>query len=266
MSDEAAVKRTEKLAGGVDAENAAFEARKIQRQCDFDNRKARIARAHAAVRKRVMDEIGELHGQSKYKIQASTLEAERLRDDALANTVVTLENFRQAAAHGAEVLDGLTLAARSAFGGCGKFRRLLSPTAEWPEPDLSPDENKLFEEFQRLQKKIGGDVGQFKKFPLPKIFKFLPIWLLTILLLAVGAAFFVLPRFQREMSFPNRRRESPWARSRLSGRFIFWESRGDAAGENHRRRSGEGAARAGRRRGKGRVALPAGSGADSGRI
>jgi hypothetical protein len=46
-----------------------------------------------------------------------------------------------------------------------------------------------------LQKKTGEDVGQFKKFPLPKIFKFAPIWLLTILLLAAGAAAFVLPRF-----------------------------------------------------------------------
>jgi hypothetical protein len=196
LSDEATVKRTEKLAAGINGECAAFEARKIQRQLDFDNRKARIARAHAAVRKQVLDEIGELHGRSKYKIQASTLEAERLRDDALANTVVTLENFRHAAAHGGEVLNGLTLAARSALGGSGKFRRLLSPTTKWPDPDLSPDENKLFEEFQRLQKKIGGDVEQFKKFPLPKIFKFLPIWLLTILSLAVVAAFIVLPRFR----------------------------------------------------------------------
>ena len=195
LSDDAAVRRAEKLAGGVDAENAAFEARKIQRQLDFDNRKARIARAHAAVRKRVMDEIGELHGKSKYKIQASTLEAERSRDDALAQTVVTLENFRQNVIHGHDALDAQVLTARSALGGCGKFRRLLSPTAKWPEPDLSPDENQLFEEFQRLLKKSGGDVAQFKKFPLPKIFKFLPIWLLTILLLAAGAAAFVLPRF-----------------------------------------------------------------------
>ena len=195
LSDEAAVKRTEKLAGGVDRENAAFEAGKIKRQCDFDNRKARIARAHAAVRKRVMDEIGEQHGQSKYKIQASTLEAEHHRDDALAGTVVTLENFRHNAAHGSEVLDELTMAARKVFGGCGKFRRLLSQEQRRRESDLSPDENKLFEESQRLQKKISGDVGQFKKFPLPTIFKFIPIWLVTVLLLAVVTAFFVLPHF-----------------------------------------------------------------------
>jgi DNA segregation ATPase FtsK/SpoIIIE-like protein len=194
LSDEAAVKRTEKLADAVDRENAAFEAGQFKRQSDFENRKARVARAHAAVRKRVMDEIGEQHGQSKYKIQASTLEAERLRDEALAQTVVTLENFRQATARGAEVLDGLAKKARKAFGGYGNFRRLLSPNHQWPEPDLSPDENKLFEEFQRSLKTTAIDFDQFKKFLLPGFFKFVPIWLVTILLLAVAAAFFVLPR------------------------------------------------------------------------
>jgi len=75
LSDEAAVKRTEKLAGAVDRENAEFEERKIRGQAKYENRKARINQAHAAVRKGVMDEIGEQHGHLKYKIQASTLEA-----------------------------------------------------------------------------------------------------------------------------------------------------------------------------------------------
>jgi len=198
LADEAGVKRAEKLANDIDRENAAFEAGKIKRQSDYENRKARIARAHAAVRKRVMDEIGEQHGQSKYKIQASTLGAERLRDDALAQTVVTLENFRQAAAQGAGPLDELTKSARRAFGGCGKFRRLLSPSRQWPEPDLSLDENKLFEEFQRLQKKTGGDIEQFKKFLLPQLFRFLPVWLVMFVLLA-SVASLVMAHFAAKM-------------------------------------------------------------------
>ena len=194
LADEADVKRAEKLASDVDRENAAFEAGNIKRQSDYENRKARIARAHAAVRKRVMDEIGEQHGQSKYKIQASTLEAERLRDDALAQTVVTLENFRQIVAVAAGTLDLLTKSARKAFGGYGNFRRQFSPNQKWPEPDLSPDEDKLFTQFQDLLEKTANNLEQFKKYPLPLIFKFAPVWLVTILLLAVGVAFFVLPR------------------------------------------------------------------------
>jgi hypothetical protein len=184
LSDEAAVKRTEKLAAGVDRENAEFAERKNRRQANYENRKARINQAHAAVRKRVMDEIGEQHGQSKYKIQASTLEAERFRDDALAGTVTTLEHFRQASAQSAGALDELTKSARKAFGGCGKFRRLLSPSHKWPEPDLSPDENQLFEQRQKLQEKIRADLAQFNKFPLPMISRFFPAWLAMLVLLA----------------------------------------------------------------------------------
>ncbi len=200
-SDEAVLKRTEKLANAVDGEHAEYAERKARCQATYENRKVRIARAHAAVRKRVMDEIGEQHGQSKYKIQASTLEAERRRDDALAQTVVTLENFRQATAQSAGSLDDLTQSARRAFGGCGKFWRLLSPTTAWPEPDLSSDENKLFEEFLRLQKKSGDDIGQFNKMLLPKIFRFLPVWLVTLLLLA-SVAVLVMAHFAVNMIVP----------------------------------------------------------------
>jgi hypothetical protein len=201
LADDTAVKRSGKLADSIVRENETYEAAQIKRQSDFENRKARIARAHAAVRKRVMDEIGEQHGQSKYKIQASTLEAERLRDDALAQTVVALENFRQAAAHGVEFLDGLAKSARRAFGGCAKFRRLLSPNYKWPQPDFSPDEDKLFEEFQRLQKQTAGDIGQFKKFLLPKIFRFIPVWLIAVVLLA-GVAVLVMAHLQVKMIVP----------------------------------------------------------------
>ena len=48
LADEAGMKRSSKLAGGVDRENAAFEERKRQLQINYDNRKARINRAHAA--------------------------------------------------------------------------------------------------------------------------------------------------------------------------------------------------------------------------
>jgi DNA segregation ATPase FtsK/SpoIIIE, S-DNA-T family len=194
LSDEAGVKRTETLADAVDRENAAFEERKVRCQTNYANRKARINQVHAAVRKRVMDEIGERHGQLKYRIQASTLEAERRRDDALANTVSTLENFRNDTAESAGALDELTRSARRAFSGCGKFRRLLSPNRKWPEPDLAPDENQLFERQQKLQEKIRGDLKRFRRSPLPLVFRFLPIWLVMLVFLA-GVAALVLAQY-----------------------------------------------------------------------
>jgi S-DNA-T family DNA segregation ATPase FtsK/SpoIIIE len=201
LADEAAVTRSSNLAESVDRENAAFEERKRKSQIHCDNRKDRITRAHAAVRKRVMDEISEQHGRFQFKIQASTLEAERIRDEALAGTVVTLENFRNATAESAGVLEELARSARRAFGGSGKFRRRLSPKRKWPEPDLSPDENNLFEQQRQLQDKIRGGLKRFGQFPLPWIFRFIPVWLVTLLFLA-GAAVLVMNRFQVKMVVP----------------------------------------------------------------
>ena len=195
LADEASARRAAKLADAVERENVEFEERKARCQANYENRKARINQAHAAVRKRVMDEIGEEHGRSKYKIQASTMEAERNRDDALTQTVTTLEDFRRWTAESRDVLEQLTQAARRTFGGCGKFRRWLSPNYKWPQPDLAPDENKLAEEVQSLQAKALADLERLNSFPLLKIFRFIPIWLVTLLLLGVVAAFFALPHF-----------------------------------------------------------------------
>ena len=203
LSDEAAAKNSEKLGDAVDAENAAFAERKQRHQANYANRKARINRAHAAVRKRALDEIGEQHGQLRYNIQASTLEAERRRDEALAGTAATLENFRQATADSAGVLDDLENFARRAFGGCRKFRRFLSPGRKWPDPDLSPDENQLFERQQKLQEKFRSDLKRYRRLPLPLVFRFLPVWLVMLALLAAVTGL-ILAQYQiRTFSQPN---------------------------------------------------------------
>ncbi len=235
LSDEAVVKRTEKLAAAAERENTALEERKQRRQIAFDNRKERINQAHAAVRKRVMDEIGEHHGQLKYRIQASTLEAERLRDEALAGTVTTLENFRQATAQGAGTLDELNKSAHRALGGCGKFRRLLSSNHKWPEPDLSPDEDQLFAQQQKLQEKIRADLEQFRKFPLPQIFRFIPVWL-------AGLVFASRRRGDGDGAFGHEDDCSGAGRGRgrgIDARFacslFLRNKRRSPAGQNHRR-------------------------------
>jgi DNA segregation ATPase FtsK/SpoIIIE, S-DNA-T family len=200
LLEDAAVRRIEKLGDAVDQEKAAFAERKQRRQALYERRKARINDAHAAVRKRLLDEIGEQHGQMRYKIQESTLDAERRRDAALANTVVTLEHFRRATAEAAGTLAELTNAAGRVLG-CGKYRRLLSPHRKWPQPDLSPDEGVMFEQQQKLQDKVRGDLEKFKQFPLPKIFRFIPVWLVGLVFLA-GIAVLVLDHLQRKMVVP----------------------------------------------------------------
>lgn len=192
-ADEGTAGLTQKLADDIEMENGAFADEKNRRQSGYESRKARITRAHAAIQKKLFDEIGEQHGHRKHKIQANVLEAERRRDDALAGTVATLENFRQKTAEAAGALDDFEKLARRVAGGNGKFRRGLKKNQ--PEPEPAADENVLFGEFQRLLKKSEGDLAQFRKFPLPKIFRFIPVWLVTVLLLSVVAAALVPPHF-----------------------------------------------------------------------
>jgi len=56
----------------------------------------------------------------------------------------------------------------------------------------------LFDEFHRLELQTRDELNRFKKIPLPRFFKYLPMWLLTILLLgfvvlAFGLSLPVLP-------------------------------------------------------------------------
>lgn len=124
-ADEGTAGLTQKLADDIEMENGAFADEKNRRQSGYESRKARITRAHAAIQKKLFDEIGEQHGHRKHKIQANVLEAERRRDDALAGTVATLENFRQKTAEAAGALDDFEKLARRVAGGNGKFRRGL---------------------------------------------------------------------------------------------------------------------------------------------
>ena len=134
LSDEAAVKRTARLADAVDRENAAYEERKNRLPGNYASRKARINKVHAAVRKRLLDEIGEHHGQLRHRIQASSLEAERLRDETLAQNGRDPGKFP--ASHGGKHRrPGRTGAdPRTAFSAAANSGGYILPSHKWPDP------------------------------------------------------------------------------------------------------------------------------------
>ena len=175
----------------------AMEAEKSRLQSRFEQRKARISHAHTAVSQRVTGAITECDAIWKERTQQGVAAAEIHRDEALVNATTDYNNFQQNLVAAGEELARLEAAARSKFYGYGKFRRLLAPGRAWPEPDLKPDHNALFSELQKLQEKTDGNLKRFGKFPLPVIFKFLPVWLLSVLLLGVAAANPVLAHFRR---------------------------------------------------------------------
>jgi len=134
----AKLEQTSGLAERVDGAEAAFQTQKTQCQSGFERRKDRINRAHAAVRKRVMDGIREQEGHGKYKVQQGVMETERRRDADLAAAAAALEEFKHKLSETRDAFVLLESESQKTFRGYGKLRRLLACNRQWPEPDLSP--------------------------------------------------------------------------------------------------------------------------------
>ncbi|PYJ03089.1 MAG: hypothetical protein DME25_13485, partial [Verrucomicrobia bacterium] len=175
---------------GLARAEADFASQKEKCRAAFDRRKRRINEAHKTLRRQAMDGVSTQEGRRKHKLQEGAIRAERRRDADLANAAARLEEFRQRLAQSGEALARLEKSARKAFRGFGKFRRLLSLKRKWPEPDLSPGEDKLFEEWREVEAQTAAALKRLRMNPLWWLKRFLPpVWLLLIL----GVLRFVLP-------------------------------------------------------------------------
>ena len=191
--------QAQESAAAVSELNAAtrLETEKQGLQSRFETRKARINRVHAAISGRLLGAISESDAGWRDRTQQGVRAAELRRDEELTSAMAVHETFQQNLAAASDVQARLETEARRAFRGYGRFRPLLAPGRKWAEPDLAPDENVLFSQLQKTQTKISADLGRFGKFILPKFFKFVPFWLLAVILLGVAAADPVLVHFGR---------------------------------------------------------------------
>jgi len=178
---------------------AEREAESQRLQSRFEKRQSRINRVHAAVSGHLLGAIRESDAGWRNRTQQGVQAAELRRDGELAKAAAAHEQFQQDLTIAGDNLARLETAAHRAFRGYGRFRRLLKRSRQWPEPDLAPDENVLFSELQKIQAKISGDLGRFGTFPLPKLFRYLPFWLVAMLLLGVALADPVLAHFGRNL-------------------------------------------------------------------
>jgi DNA segregation ATPase FtsK/SpoIIIE, S-DNA-T family len=192
--------------------DAGMMLKQEQEKCDakFERRKVWINKAHSAVSRRVHAKIGEEDSQLKERTQQGVQQAEIRRDESLANATANYNSFQQDLAVAGERIVRLEQSAGSEFRGYGKFRQLLAGprqsaadasedsrrSAETPPP---ADEHARFAELKKLEGKISDDLSRFNKFPLPKIFKFLPVWLLAAVFLAMAAADPVLAHFGKNI-------------------------------------------------------------------
>jgi len=179
------------------AEEAAMEAETERLQARFAGREVRISRSYASLNRRVTAALSECDAEWRERTQQGVQAAELRRDEQLAGATTNYNLFQQNLSAAGGGLAQLEKAVLGAFRGYGKFRRLLAPSSPSPEPNLALDHLVLFQELQQLQAKTSTDLQRFGKFPLPKLFKILPVWLVAGLLLAGAAAEPVLTHFHR---------------------------------------------------------------------
>ena len=162
---------------------AGFAARKSKCQSSFDQRKRRINEAHKRLHKSALEDVSAQEGGRKHRLQESAIEAERRRDADLAGAAAQLEQFNQRLAESSQSLSLLERRAYRAFRGFWKFRRLLSPSRQGPEPNLPADGQQLFEQLQQLEERAGAGLKRLRKMPLVWAKRLLPpVWLLLVVL------------------------------------------------------------------------------------
>jgi ABC-type multidrug transport system fused ATPase/permease subunit len=181
------------------AEVDGFAAAKERLKYRIAVRKTRITRAHDACRGRMSVDIGVQEKECQSQAQQHLLAAEQRRDAELAQADAAFQNFQQRQAESAGAFQQLELSVRRAFGGYGKFRRQLSAAHSESETIRIGDGNESLDEFQRLAAKLEADLNRFKQSLLPQIFRFVPLWLATVLLLGVVAADLVLHHFGKNI-------------------------------------------------------------------
>jgi DNA segregation ATPase FtsK/SpoIIIE, S-DNA-T family len=187
--------------------NAEAEAALVQEtsrlEDRFQKRKTRINHAHTAVKKQVEAEINRQENQLNQFIREHSSEAEQERNKNLAKATAAFEAFQQKLNDAGVALEQMAIAVLKTFRGCGKFRRLLSVERTMPGSNPAQTEFQLFEEFQRLEAKVQEDLKRFQKFPAPQIFRFFPLWLVSVLLLGVAVSVPVLQHFGRHWISPS---------------------------------------------------------------
>ena len=165
-----------------------------------ENRKQRIDRAYKNTRNKASKGVEVRDTQWREQVQSGLVEAEQQRDSSLAAAASANESFHQKLTEAVQTFQGLEKTARRAFHVSGKFQRLIRRQPAWEE--IAFDGDEFFARLLRLQTQIENDLGRFQKIALPALFRFIPIWPLAILLLALAIAGPVLSHFHSN-AIPN---------------------------------------------------------------
>ena len=178
----------------VIAAEADLESNKAHAQSQTNGRSDRIERAYKTVRDRALRGVETQDARWREQVQSGLAEAEQQRDSDLAAAATANDNFRQKLAESNAIFEELEKQARRALHVNGTFRHLLR-RGQPQESSAAFDGEDFFVRLAKLRSQIENDLKQFGGALLPRLFRFVPIWPLAILLLALAVAGPVLGHF-----------------------------------------------------------------------
>ncbi len=161
--------------------DARHHAAKQAAEAAYLKRKARINQARQTSKEQTLTKIENKTGQRKYELQKEMLQSERAHEATLAAVAATCQEFKNNLATEGQRLAILEQRARDSFRGYGKFRRELVRAAETANPNLAADENQLLIQLRELLNRTHGELKDFGRIILARLFRYLPVWLLVLL-------------------------------------------------------------------------------------
>ncbi|MCU0770681.1 MAG: ATP-binding protein [Verrucomicrobia bacterium] len=163
----------------------------------FDLRQTHIKRAQERCRTTALQSIESLEGKWKFAIQRDQLQATRQRDEALQAERKRFEEFTVLLTSERDALAAFEARALSILSGYPAFRRQLlqSQTRPLTETGLSAD--VILERYRAAVTEARQALRRIRRSFLPLLFRFLPVWLLLLLLaILLTVAVPLLPRLE----------------------------------------------------------------------
>ncbi|MCU0789125.1 MAG: ATP-binding protein, partial [Verrucomicrobia bacterium] len=154
----------------------------------FDLRKVHIKKAQENCRAAAFQLIEEQEGRRKFEIQREQLEATRKRDgDDLAERK-RFDAFTAGLTVERDALAEFEGRAIATLAGYPVFQRQLQAATVRTPPDVPSEEEQVLARFRAAVGEAGKSLQRIRKSFLPLLFKYLPLWLLILLLILVNAA------------------------------------------------------------------------------
>ena len=175
--------RREKVSGEFRERGGRLETRTT-------DRKTRISKAHAASRKKALDQIDEKEGRRKFAVQKGILDTEKNRDHRVSELERDFEQFTADWQAEQFQLAAQRENARKSLAVYWSFPKLLNQGDTVETSFQEKSGQQWLEEVRALRSQAATELKQFRARVLPVFFRFLPVWLWW---LAGAALWFIGP-------------------------------------------------------------------------